>query len=230
MEASMNADQLKVVETICRAVDSAKKTRRAKGYCYYLDGPGGTGKTYTYIAIYHKLRGKGIKVACVASTGIAAILLPDGRTAHTVFGLAVPLIHTSVSKVKPGTNAGEFLKGIDVIIWDEAPMNPKYALQNVDEVLQLIMKNKLPFGGKVMLLGGDFRQCLPVKKGATMDDKIRLSIKHAPQWKHFDQLHLQINERVRKAKQLGNVDEIEEQERFAKWVLDVSILLNKYHC
>jgi len=45
-----------------------------------------------------------------------------------------------------------------MVIWDEAPMCPKIAFECVDRLLKEIMSSSKPFGGKVMLLGGDFRQ------------------------------------------------------------------------
>ena len=54
-----------------------------------------------------------------------------------------------------------------LIIWDEALMAKKYAIEAVDRTLQDIMGNKEPFGGKVVVLGGDFRQVLPVVPRAT---------------------------------------------------------------
>ena len=44
------------------------------------------------------------------------------------------------------------LKNADLIIWDEAPMAPLNALNTIDRLLKTIMKNGLPFGGKVIVL------------------------------------------------------------------------------
>lgn len=44
-----------------------------------------------------------------------------------------------------------------------APMAPRYALEMVDQTLQDITNNNLPFGGKIIVLDGDFRQLLPIK-------------------------------------------------------------------
>ncbi|MBJ4683792.1 hypothetical protein JGE71_25440, partial [Salmonella enterica subsp. enterica serovar Typhimurium] len=52
----------------------------------------------------------------------------------------------------------------DLIIWDEASMIPKKALEIVNNTLQDVCNNKLPFGGKIILLRGDFRQILLVVK------------------------------------------------------------------
>ena len=46
-------------------------------------------------------------------------------------------------------------------------MAPKYAMELVDRTLCDIMDNDLPFGGKIIVLGGDFRQLLPVKNRVT---------------------------------------------------------------
>jgi len=47
------------------------------------------------------------------------------------------------------------------------------------------MQNDLYFGGKIVLLGGDFRQLLPVKEKATRYEIINLSIKFSIPWKKF---------------------------------------------
>lgn len=62
----------------------------------------------------------------MAFTGIAAILLPQGKTIHKTFGMPVPLF--------------------DIFIWDDAPMAPRYALELVDRTLRDFMKVDLPFG------------------------------------------------------------------------------------
>jgi chromosomal replication initiation ATPase DnaA len=49
----------------------------------FIDGPGGTGKTYLWKAVTTKIRSKGKIVIVVASCGITALLLEDGRTAHS---------------------------------------------------------------------------------------------------------------------------------------------------
>ncbi|CAF1955596.1 unnamed protein product, partial [Rotaria magnacalcarata] len=45
-------------------------------------------------------------------------------------------------------------------------MTPSYALKAVDILLRDIMNISVPFGGKIMVLGGDFRQVLPVVRFA----------------------------------------------------------------
>ena len=156
----LNAEQ-KVI------VDQVLKTAREDNLgpkCYYLDGPGGSGKTFVYTTIFNLLSAENIKVISMAYTGIAATLLPNGKTVHKTFGLPVPIFHDSSSSIKAQSKEAKLLKDTQLFIWDEAPMAPRYSLEIVDRTLKYIMNNDLPFGGKIMLLGGDFRQLLPVKK------------------------------------------------------------------
>lgn len=44
----------------------------------FIDGRGGSGKTYLYNTIVDLVIGRGKRIACVAWTGIAANLLADG--------------------------------------------------------------------------------------------------------------------------------------------------------
>ncbi len=54
------------------------------------------------------------------------------------------------------------LKLAAIIIWDEAPMMSRYAMEALDRTLRKLMHNDLSFGGKIIVFGGDFRQVLPV--------------------------------------------------------------------
>ncbi|KAJ6465568.1 DNA helicase Pif1 like protein, partial [Mycena vitilis] len=72
-----------------------------------------------------------------------------------------------VSPVEPGDPRGELLREAALLIWDEAPMANHAVLACVDELLRRIMGNNLPFGGKVLILLGDFRQICPVIRRGT---------------------------------------------------------------
>ena len=64
-------------------------TCAANGKVFFLHGPGGTGKTFVYTTLCSSIRAKGWVVLCVASSGIAALLLPGGHTAHSTFAIPV---------------------------------------------------------------------------------------------------------------------------------------------
>ena len=113
----------------------------------------------------------------MAFTGIAATLLPKGMTVHKVLGLLVPLLSDSSSNIPVQSKEGQFLRQTDVFIWDEAPMAPRYVLEIMDKTLEDIMSNDLLFGGKIVILGGDFRQLLPILPRSIRSETINLSIK-----------------------------------------------------
>ena len=60
-----------------------------KGQSFFINGPGGTGKTFLERTICHAVRAQGWIIICVASTGLAALLLPGGRTAHSMFKILI---------------------------------------------------------------------------------------------------------------------------------------------
>ncbi len=51
-----------------------------QGASFFIDGPGGTGKTFLYDTLLAYVRGNGDIALAVASSGIAALLLEGGRT------------------------------------------------------------------------------------------------------------------------------------------------------
>ena len=58
---------------------------------FFLDGPGGTGKTLLFKALLAKPRSEGNMALVVASAALAATLLPGGSTAHARFGIPIPV-------------------------------------------------------------------------------------------------------------------------------------------
>ena len=179
-------------------------------YFFFIDGPGGTGKTFVYKTLYHILCGKNYKVHIMAYTGIAATSLPFGLTRHETFGLKVPLSSDSVSCIRPGSSRGLELAQVDVFLLDEAPMLPKYGLQNMDQLLRSIANPNLPFGGKILVAGGDFRQYLPVQPRSNRRETLDLSIKKSHLWKNFK--HVSFEKKMR-----GHP----EQEAFVKYILEL---------
>lgn len=121
----------------------------------------------------------------MAFTGIASTLLIGGRTIHNRFALPVPMYSDSNSGIKRGTIAAEEIIETEVFIIDEAVVAPKYAFQIIDKKLRELHKNQTPFAGKTIILGGDFRQILPVQDKATDAQLMDLSIKRSTLWKYF---------------------------------------------
>ena len=133
----------------------------------------------------------------VASSGIAALLLPGGRTAHSRFKLPINLTDESLCTVKKNTQLANLLKETDLIVWDEAPMNDRRCFEALDRTLRDIFDcpNDL-FGKKSIILGGDFRQTLPVKKNASKQEIIASSIAESHLWPSFHVMALKENMRL----------------------------------
>jgi len=71
------------------------------------------------------------------------------------------------------------------IIWDEAPMANRAVFACVDETCHRIMQSPLPFGGKMVVLLGDFRQTCPVIHKGTKAEVVNASISHSAIWPNF---------------------------------------------
>nr|GEW77692.1 DNA helicase [Tanacetum cinerariifolium] len=134
---------------------------------------GGIGKTFLWKTIIYALRAEGRIILAVASSGVASLLLPACGTAHSRFKLPLDLTDTSVCSIKKNTQLATLIKETSLIVWDESPMNDRHCFKTLDRTLRdiLDMPNSL-FGGKTMMLGGDFRQTLPVKKQASRNELI----------------------------------------------------------
>ena len=135
----------------------------------YLDGPAGTGKTTLYNALLSQQRALGNIALANAFSGIAAQQLPGGKTVHSRWRLPVPLPLTDAScGVDLDSDAAEVMRLAALIVWDEGPNAPLAAFEAVDRFFRDLMSSvdpsasNKPFGGKVMVIGGDFRQIPPV--------------------------------------------------------------------
>jgi hypothetical protein len=134
---------------------------------FFVSGYGGTGKTFLWNTIITYLRANKKIVLPVASSGAASLLLPRGRTSHSRFKIPCDdLDETTTCNIKWGTMLCELIQASSLIIWDEALMTNKIAFEALDRTLRDTVpssqKNKLPFGGKVVVLRGDLRQTLHV--------------------------------------------------------------------
>ena len=209
MECSLNHLQQIAYNRILEAVQNNNEG------VFFLDGPGGSGKTYLYNALLASLRGDSkIALAC-ASFGIASLLLTNGRTAHSRFKIPLVLHEASTCNIKVNSSIAELLRATSLIIWDEAPMTHRYAFEALDRTLQDVMQNTKVFGGKVMLFGSDFRQVLPVVRKGSRADIVDATLCRSRIWRHVNVLELQQNMRV-----MHGATDLMHQE-FCKWVLDI---------
>ncbi|CAN1254550.1 ATP-dependent DNA helicase PIF1 [Linum perenne] len=215
----LNPDQLSAYTTVMCSVDNSI------GGVFFLYGHGGTGKTYLYNTIVSEIRSRGLIALVVASSGIAATLLPDASTAHSRFKIPIEVHHTSTCMVKKGTQLAEVIKAATLIVWDEAPMIHRLSFEAVDRTICDIMDVPLsgpgykPFGGKSVLLGGDFRQTLPVIVEGSRSDCLNASLTRSPLWRSCKLLKLSANMRINSSS--SNNEPVFAGLLFAEWVLAV---------
>ncbi|XP_062007589.1 uncharacterized protein LOC133724759 [Rosa rugosa] len=217
--AQLNTCQKIVYDEVIEGIE--KKTCNA----FFVHGHGGTGKTFLWHTIISKLRSEGKIVLAVASSGIASILLPNGRTAHSRFKIPITINNLSICPIKKGTHLAKLIDRAELIIWDEAPMCHKHCFESLDKSLRDILSDSnniqkdKPFGGKPILLGGDFRQILPVITGGTKEQIIEASLNYSYLWQSFKIFHLTENMRLSK-KNLTDEDR-KNISAFANWLLQI---------
>ncbi|XP_025625414.1 uncharacterized protein [Arachis hypogaea] len=182
--ARLNNDQSKAFKCIMNTID-----RRESGV-FFVDGPGGLGKTFLYRAIIAEFRNKGHIVLVTASSGIAATLLPRGRTSHSRFKIPINVEPSSICNISKQSDLAKLIRQTTTIIWDEAPMANKESVQSLDRTLRDILANDMPFGGKVMVMGGDFCQVLHVIPKGSKSQIISASIVKSHLWASTKILHL----------------------------------------
>ena len=154
----------------------------------FIDSPAGGGKTFLLNLILCQLHGKGMIALACATTGIASILLTGGTTAHSRFGIPVPVADESTSNIKVTSERARVIEEAAVIIWDEITMADKHAVECADRLCREIMALKedelgrVAFGGKVVIFAGDWRQLLPVVKHGGRAQIVNATLKSSEMW------------------------------------------------
>jgi DNA replication protein DnaC len=86
----MNAEQRAGFDLIMNHVE--KKV----GQVFFVDGPGGTGKTYLYKALLEKVCSMNLIAIATTTSSIAASIMLSGRTAHSRFKIPIKLDNNTV--------------------------------------------------------------------------------------------------------------------------------------
>lgn len=162
-----------------------------------MDGPGGTGKTFLYRALLATVRSNKQIALATASSGVAASILPNGRTAHSRFKIPISGDEKTACTVSKQSDLAKLLRATSLIIWDEASMAKKEDIEALDDMLRDITDVDYIFGGKVVVLGGDFRQVLPVIPKGSKEDCINASLVRSTIWPMLKKFKLKENMRAR---------------------------------
>ena len=134
------------------------------------------------------------------------------------------LDESSTCNINHGTDLANLIQATRLIVWDEAPMMHKHAFEAVDRTLRDLMKavdpalERCPFGGKVIVFGGDFRQVLPVVQKGGREDIVDACFQRSRLWAHVHVMKLTTNMRLRQAR---NAHDAISQQEFARWLLKI---------
>ena len=134
---------------------------------YFIHAPGGTGKTFIFTYLLAHFRGRQGKIvlamACIIGGGLLRFYCHQGVAQHestlprSTFRIPIHMrVDSMICNVSPrGSQLGE----------DEASPHDgdRYVFECcVERFLRLFMQDNRPFGEKLLIIGGDFRQNLPV--------------------------------------------------------------------
>ncbi|KAG5560902.1 hypothetical protein RHGRI_004059 [Rhododendron griersonianum] len=187
---TLNEEQLAAYDIIMDCINSEQSG------IFFIDGPGGTGKTYLYRALLATIRLKHQIAIATATSGVAASLLPGSRTAHSRFKIPINGNESCLCNIPKQSGTAELLRRAKLIIWDEAPMAKRWEIEAVDRSLRDVMSNDIIFGGKSIVFGGDFRQVLPVVPRATRTETVNSSLVRSYVWPQLKKLKLTKNMRA----------------------------------
>jgi ATP-dependent DNA helicase PIF1 len=111
------------------------------------------------------------------------------------FNKTTYLIHTQipvndnnamlVSELSSTSSRADLLRSASLFIIDEAPAGNKAIYSCIDQCLRLITRVDAPFGNKIIILVGDFRQCGPVIRGGSRTQIVDASLRKSNLWPLF---------------------------------------------
>ena len=164
------------------------------GSSFFLYSGGGCGKTYLAKLIAAGVCTRDKIVLCMASTGLAALLLPDGHTVHLCFKIPIPCHEQSTCSIKKNDVIHELLKETSFIIWDEAASQHHFIVETVDCTFHdLLDQPNHPFGEINILFGGDFRQTLPIILHGSREQIVPATLTHSNLWPRMNIHYLRQN-------------------------------------
>jgi len=107
--AIFNPDQAAAFDAVLESITNNQ------GHLFFIHASG-CGKTFLCNTIAAEVRRRGQVALCVASSGIAALLLDEGRTSHSCFKIPLSIHEDSVARLKRNSYMFPVLQQTKVII------------------------------------------------------------------------------------------------------------------
>ena len=194
---------------------------QTKNKFFFIQASAGTGKTFLLKTIASAIRANGDICLCNATSGIAATLFEGGQTMHCRFQIPLDVNRNSGLTISKNSIEADLIRKSKCIIWDEAPMGHKHMLLWLNRQLKDICGSEELFGGKVLVLSGDFQQIPPVVPKASTNVIINSSIKRCKLFKDAYILKLTTNERLRRLFRIYKTlsqKQIDRYNSFKTWI------------
>lgn len=228
--ATLNTDQRTFYTAVTAAIDSvvAEQPCPVGGHVFFLEAPGGTGKTHVLSLLLAAVRSRRRVALAAASSGIAATLLPRAETIHRCYGVPVPCNGQSTSAIKGRSERAELHANAVLKVLDEALMSSRHVFNVCEEISRECAPSSgasfisgPPFGGAVVVLSGDPRQILPVVQRGNRGSIVEASLHRSSFWKHVQRFSFTINERIRQRISASGPDQCRDAAAYAAWLLQL---------
>jgi ATP-dependent DNA helicase PIF1 len=139
-----------------------------------------------YRALLGTVRRQNKLAVATATSSVAASIMPGERTAHSRFKIPLTLDDSCCCSFTKQSGTAKLLQSASLIIWDEASMTKRQAVEALDNNMRDIMgRQDLLFGGKTVVFGGNFRQVLPVVQKGSRAQIVGASLRRSHLWEHM---------------------------------------------
>lgn len=188
--ASLRGNQRSAFQRIIATISTPSAQRHPNAFL--IKGAAGTGKTYLLNRIIHHCQNEDIKAIAISYTGIASCFLHKGRTVHSQFRIPWnrPQIRCAIDNNSP---IYKHVKQASVLLWDQAAFCSRLIIEEVNRFLQVMMNSNQLFGGKVVVMCADFRECAPIVKSTPQQPIDSYSILFSPLFDQMQHFTLQDN-------------------------------------
>ena len=160
-------DQQKILDYVCSLYDNYCSCTTVFIKHQFIVGPPGTGKSYVLIHCVIAALARGLRCV-ITSVAAERASVFGGKHINALIPFPVIQNETVSHPVSHALNSFArdpvkftFLEKLDVFFVEEVSMISAELWSAMDNVLQAVSENNLPFGGKIVISTGDFRQLPP---------------------------------------------------------------------
>ena len=153
--------------------------------CFFISSSAGSGKSYLLNTIIAYLRSIGRIVLATAASACASLVLRGATTLHSRLKVPIAIHPDSTCNISRGSELANLVMNSSLIIIDECTMLHRNIFEAIDWTLKDLARNDVPFGGKIVLLSGDFKQCLPIIPGGSRAQIVDASVRFSVLWNNL---------------------------------------------